>query len=191
MIVGLGNVGSEYEATRHNVGFMVVDLLAANARKTFKPGKGEYYFAEMRHSGEDVVLIKPTTFMNNSGIAVKDASQRFGVETTDLLVVYDDFNIPLGKLRLRKGGSDGGHNGMYSIIYNLNDDSFPRLRCGIGTGEALPAQRSVLKRDMAGFVLSEFEEEELPEVEKMIKNAADAAFVFIGSGIQNAMNRFN
>ncbi len=191
MIVGLGNVGSEYEATRHNVGFMVVDLLAANARKTFKPGKGEYYFAEMRHSGEDVVLIKPTTFMNNSGIAVKDASQRFGVETTDLLVVYDDFNIPLGKLRLRKGGSDGGHNGMYSIIYNLNDDSFPRLRCGIGTGEALPAQRSVLKRDMAGFVLSEFEEEELPEVEKMIKNAADAAFVFIGSGIQTAMNRFN
>ena len=191
MIVGLGNVGSEYEATRHNVGFMVVDLLAANARKTFKPGKGEYYLVEMRHAGEDVVLIKPTTFMNNSGIAVKDASQRFGVEITDLLVVYDDFNIPLGKLRLRKGGSDGGHNGMYSIIYHLNDDSFPRLRCGIGTGEILPAQRIVPKRDMAGFVLSEFEKDELPEVEKMTKNAADAVFVFIGSGIQTAMNRFN
>ena len=191
MIVGLGNVGSEYEATRHNVGFMVVDFLAANARKSFKPGKGEYYFVEMRHAGEDVVLIKPTTFMNNSGIAVKDASQRFGVEITDLLVVYDDFNIPLGKLRLRKGGSDGGHNGMYSIIYHLNDDSFPRLRCGIGTGEILPAQRIVPKRDMAGFVLSEFEKEELPEVEKMTKNAADAVFVFIGSGIQTAMNRFN
>ena len=191
MIVGLGNVGSEYEATRHNVGFMVVDLLAANARKTFKPGKGEYYFAEMRHAGEDVVLIKPTTFMNNSVVAVKDASQRYGVGMADLLVVYDDFNIPLGKLRLRKGGSDGGHNGMYSIIYHLNDDSFPRLRCGIGTGEVLPVQRIVPKRDMADFVLSEFEKEELPEVEKMTKNAADAVFVFIGSGIQTAMNRFN
>ena len=185
MIVGIGNVGSEYEATRHNVGFMVVDLLAANARKTFKPGKGEYYFAEMRHAGEDVVLIKPTTFMNNSGVAVKDASQRYGVGMADLLVVYDDFNIPLGKLRLRKGGSDGGHNGMYSIIYHLNDDSFPRLRCGIGTGDVMP------RRDMAGFVLSEFGDDELPETERMIKNAADAVFVFVGSGIQTAMNKFN
>ncbi len=185
MIVGLGNVGREYEVTRHNVGFMVVDLLAAKSRKTFKPGKGEYYFAEMRHAGEDVILLKPTTYMNDSGIAVKDARDRFGVSNQDVLVVYDDFNIPLGKLRLRKGGSDGGHNGISSVIYHLNDDAFPRLRCGIGTGEVVPG------RDMAGFVLSEFEEGERPEVESMIKTAADAVYVFVGSGIQAAMNRFN
>lgn len=185
MIVGLGNVGSEYEMTRHNVGFMVLDTLAAKSRKSFKAGKGGYYFAEMKHAGESVILLKPTTYMNNSGVAVKDACERFDVVNADLLVVYDDFNIPLGKLRLRNGGSDGGHNGIYSVIYHLNDDGFPRLRCGIGTGEVVPG------RDMAGFVLSEFEEEERSEVEKMIKTAVDAAYVFIGSGIQTAMNRFN
>lgn len=185
MIVGLGNVGREYERTRHNVGFMVVDLLASNARKSFNPGKGEYYFSEMRHAGEEVVLLKPTTFMNDSGIAVKAALRRFDMDIADLLVVYDDFNIPLGKLRIRRGGSDGGHNGIYSVIYHLNDDGFPRLRCGIGTEEVIPG------RDMAGFVLSEFEEEERPEAEKMIRSAADAVFVFIGSDIQTAMNRFN
>lgn len=185
MIVGLGNVGREYETTRHNVGFMVVDLLASKARRTFEAGKGDYYFCRIRHAGEDVLLLKPTTFMNDSGIAVKDAADRFDIDIADMLVVYDDFNLPLGKLRLRKSGSDGGHNGIYSVIYHLNDDAFPRLRCGIGTGEVVPG------KDMAGFVLSEFAADERPEVEKMIKAAADAAYVFVSSGIQNAMNRFN
>ncbi len=185
MIVGLGNVGRDYEDTRHNVGFMVVDLVASKTKKTFRAGKGEYFFSEMRHAGEDVVLLKPTTFMNNSGIAVKDAVERFAVDPADLLVVYDDFNIPLGKLRLRKGGSDGGHNGVYSVIYHLNDDCFPRLRCGIGTAEVVPG------RDMADFVLSKFEAAENADMEKMVADAADAVFVFINSGIQAAMNRFN
>lgn len=185
MIVGLGNPGREYEATRHNVGFMVVDLLASNAKKSFRPGKGEYYFTEIRHGGEDVVLLKPTTYMNNSGIAVKDAAQKFDAVIPDLLIVYDDFNIPLGKLRLRSGGSDGGHNGIYSVIYHLNDDSFPRLRCGIGTEEVVPG------RDMAGFVLSEFEAREIPQVEAMTKDAAEAALTFVRSGIQVAMNKYN
>ncbi len=185
MIVGLGNVGREYEATRHNVGFMVVDLLASKAKRPFQPGKGEYFLSEFRHAGEDVLLLKPTTFMNNSGAAVKDAVEKFGIDFVDLLVVYDDFNIPLGQLRLRKGGSDGGHNGVYSIIYHLNDDGFPRMRCGIGTEEVVPG------RDMADFVLSKFQADESPEVEKMVKDAADAVFVFVNSGIQAAMNRFN
>lgn len=185
MIVGLGNPGREYEATRHNMGFMVVDLLASGSRKTFLPGKGEYYFTKMRHAGEDLTLMKPTTFMNNSGIAVRDAMERFDVDITDLLIAYDDFNIPLGKLRLRKGGSDGGHNGIYSVIYHLNDDRFPRLRCGIGTGEVMPG------RDMAGFVLSEFAQDELAEVRTMTENAAEAALTFVRSGIQTAMNKFN
>ncbi len=185
MIVGLGNVGREYEGTRHNVGFMVVDEVSSKVRKAFSPGKGEYFFAEIYHAGEDVVLLKPTTFMNNSGIAVEDAVDRFGIQLEDLLVVHDDFNIPFAKLRLRKGGSDGGHNGVYSIIYHLNDDGFPRLRCGIGTDEVVPG------RDMADFVLSKFDGEEIPEVKKMVKNAADAVFGFINEGIETVMNRFN
>ncbi len=185
MIVGLGNVGREYETTRHNIGFMIVDEVSSKARKKFAPGKGEYFLAEIRHGGDDVILLKPTTFMNNSGIAVKDAVDRFEIRSEDLLVVYDDFNIPLGKLRIRKGGSDGGHNGVYSIIYHLNDDGFPRLRCGIGTGEVAPG------RDMADFVLSNFEAEEIPEVSKMVKTATDAVYVFINEGIEIAMNRFN
>ena len=185
MIVGLGNVGRDYENTRHNIGFMVVDEISAKFRRIFSPGKGEYYFSEIRHAGEDAVLLKPTTYMNNSGIAVKDAVDWFGINLEDLLVVYDDFNIPFTKLRLRKGGSDGGHNGVYSIIYHLNDDGFPRLRCGIGTEEVVPG------RDMAEFVLSKFNSDEIPEAEKMVKNATDAAFVFVNEGIEAAMNRFN
>jgi len=185
MIVGLGNVGSEYDGTRHNVGFVVADAIASKFKKNFVPGRGEYYVSELRHAGEEIVLVKPTTFMNNSGIAVKAAAERYDVQIEDLLVVCDDFNIPLGSLRLRKGGSDGGHNGVYSIIYHLNDDGFPRMRCGIGTAEVVPG------RDMADFVLSKFDAEENPEVEKMTKEAVDAAFVFINEGIESAMNRFN
>jgi len=185
MIVGLGNVGHEYEETRHNVGFMVADEVSLRLRKRFSPGKGEYYVTEFSHGGEEALLLKPTTFMNNSGVAVKDAVDRFGIQLEDLLVVYDDFNIPFPQLRLRKSGSDGGHNGVNSIIYHLNSDDFPRLRCGIGTEEV------VVGRDMSDFVLSEFAADEIPEVKKMVKNAADAVFVFISGGIETAMNRFN
>lgn len=185
MIVGLGNVGREFEGTRHNVGFMVVDQVASKFKRNFLPGKGEYSLCEISHAGEDHVLLKPATFMNNSGMAVRDATNRFEIQLEDLLVVCDDFNIPLGELRLREGGSDGGHNGVYSIIYHLNDDSFPRLRCGIGTEEVTPG------KDMADFVLSKFRAEEILEVEKMVKDAADAVFVFINEGMETAMNRFN
>jgi len=185
MIVGLGNVGREYEETRHNVGFMVLDEISSRSKRKFSPGKGEYYLATISQAGEEVFLIRPTTFMNDSGIAVKDAVERFGIRLEDLLVVYDDFNIPLARLRLRKGGSDGGHNGVYSIIYHLNDDVFPRLRCGIGTDKVAPG------KDMVEFVLSKFGAEEIPEVGEMVKNAANAVFVFINEGIETAMNRFN
>ncbi|MFZ1083157.1 MAG: aminoacyl-tRNA hydrolase [Candidatus Kryptoniota bacterium] len=185
MIVGLGNVGREFEGTRHNVGFIVVDEVASKFKKNFISGKGEYYISEMRHGGQEVVLLKPTTFMNNSGTAVKSAADKFEIPIQDLLVVHDDFNIPLSKIRLRKGGSDGGHNGVYSIIYHLNDDGFPRLRCGIGTEDVLPG------KDMVGFVLSKFEAGEIPQVDKMVRTAADAVFVFINEGIETAMNKFN
>ncbi len=185
MIVGLGNIGREFEGTRHNVGFNVVDEVASRFKKDFLPGKGEYFLCVISHAGEEHVLLKPTTFMNNSGVAVEEATTRFEIRLEDLLVVCDDFNIQLGKLRLRQSGSDGGHNGIYSVIYHLNDDRFPRLRCGIGSGEVTPG------KDMADFVLSKFGADEIPEVEKMVKNAADAVFVFINEGIETAMNKFN
>ena len=191
MVVGLGNVGREYEGTRHNLGFMVVDKVASKFKKKFLPGKGEYYVCEVYHGDKEVILVKPTTFMNNSGVAVKHAADNFEIPLHDMLVVYDDFNIPLSKIRLRKGGSDGGHNGVYSIIYHLNDDSFPRLRCGIGTEDVRPGLRPRRGKDMVNFVLSKFEAEEIPEVEKMVKTAADAIFVFINEGIETAMNKFN
>ncbi len=185
MIVGLGNVGREFEGTRHNVGFMVADEVASKFKKRFAAGKGEYYGCDVHHGGEDVILIKPTTFMNNSGAAVKHAADKLEVHLHDILVVHDDFNIPLSKIRLRKGGSDGGHNGVYSIIYHMNDDGFPRLRCGIGNEEVQPG------KDMVNFVLSKFDVDEIPEAEKMVKTAADAVFVFVNEGIEAAMNRFN
>ncbi len=191
MIVGLGNVGREYEATRHNVGFMVVDETARRFKKKFVPGKGEYYLAKASHIADDLVIVKPTTYMNDSGIAVEAATRSYGVSAEDLLVVCDDFNLPLGKLRLRKGGSDGGHNGLYSIIYHLNDDSFPRLRCGIGRTGGNPEEPHRRGEDMADFVLSSFDAEEIPQVEKMVQSAADAVFAFVAKGIGAAMNKFN
>ena len=162
MIVGLGNVGREYEGTRHNVGFMVVDEISSKSRKRFYlRAKANIIFAEIVAMEEEKsFFIKPTTFMNNSGVAVKYAVDKFEIQIEDLLVVYDDFNIPLSKLRLRKGGSDGGHNGVYSVIYHLNDDGFPRLRCGIGTEDVVPG------RDMVDFVLSKFDADEIPASRK-------------------------
>lgn len=185
MIVGLGNVGKEFEATRHNVGFMVVDNLASKFKKLFIPGRGNYYFAHFSIAGDDVYLVKPTTYMNNSGIAVKEAVERFEINLPELLVVYDDFVLPLGKLRIRKMGGDGGHNGVASIIYHLNDNRFPRLRCGIGNEQVKPGA------DMVNFVLSKFDPDEIPVVEKMVKTAADAAVMFLTEGTEAAMNQYN
>ncbi len=191
MIVGLGNIGRDYGTTRHNVGFMVADEIALRFKKKFTPGKGEYYAAEASLAGEKVVVLKPTTFVNNSGIAVKAAMEKYEMAVDDLLVVCDDFNLPIGRLRLRKSGSDGGHNGLYSVIYQLNNDCFPRLRCGIAQavpGSVASPPRGEVKAD---FVLSTFEADEIPAVEKMIRTAADATFSFITEGIENAMNKFN
>ncbi|MGC8595488.1 MAG: aminoacyl-tRNA hydrolase [Candidatus Kryptoniota bacterium] len=185
MIVGLGNVGKEFEATRHNVGFMVVDSLARKFKKHFLPGKGDYYFARFSIAGDEVYLLKPTTYMNNSGNAVKDAIERFEINLADMLVTYDDFALPLGKIRIRKMGSDGGHNGVASIIYSLGSNRFPRLRCGIGNEQVKPGS------DMASFVLSTFSPEEIPVVEKMVNTATDAVLTFLTEGTEAAMNQYN
>lgn len=185
IVVGLGNPGAGYEHTRHNIGFLVVDELLSRWKKRLRPGKGEYLLARADYAGEEVLLIKPLTYMNNSGIAVRDILDREGLGPQHLLVVCDDFALPLGLLRIRSRGSDGGHNGLASIIMELQTDDFPRLRCGIQL-EVMPP-----KDAMADFVLSVFGDAEREAVRAMITRAADAVQELAVSGIGRTMNIYN
>ena len=179
-IVGLGNPGAEYKGTRHNVGFEVVDELASRWGIKLKSWKSVAAMAVATERG--VLIAEPTTFMNLSGEAVQRISAFHQIEPSDLLVVVDDVNLPLGRLRMRKMGSAGGHNGLKSVIQHLGLD-FGRLRIGVGRGDP--------KWDLADHVLSRFEREEREAVEEAIGRAADAVDMFVAEGIGPAMNRFN
>jgi PTH1 family peptidyl-tRNA hydrolase len=185
ILVGLGNPGFEYGTTRHNVGFHVIDILCDRLGKNFRPGKGEYLFASGQVSGRGVLLVKPITYMNNSGTAVGDALLDYESSPDRLAVVFDDLALPLGTIRIRPKGSDGGHNGLRSVIYHLNTDVFPRIRCGIRQ-EIMPP-----KSRMIDFVLSPFDEGEKEAVNEMVERAADAAIELATLGIAPTMNKFN
>jgi PTH1 family peptidyl-tRNA hydrolase len=184
-IVGLGNPGSEYEGTRHNVGFSVVDAIAHKEEIDFRNGYGNYVEGSKRIQDVDLLLVKPMTFMNNSGETVRDIALRYELELRNILVIVDDFQIPFGTLRLRRAGSDGGHNGLYSIIYRLQSHQFPRLRCGIGT-TSMPE-----KSEMSDFVLSKFERNERTVLIEMIEQARDAALAAATQGIDTAIEWCN
>jgi peptidyl-tRNA hydrolase, PTH1 family len=181
LIVGLGNPGSGYADTRHNVGFWVADELAERYRVRFR--KSSAWRAQTaKISGElDVVLAEPLTFMNASGWAVRDIAEFYKVPIPDILVLVDDADLPLGKLRMRERGSAGGHNGLKSVIQELGSDEFPRLRIGVGR------QAGELKN----HVLGRFDEHERESIDLAVKRAADAAEMFVKEGIIKAMNRFN
>jgi PTH1 family peptidyl-tRNA hydrolase len=181
-IVGLGNPGSQYRGTRHNVGFEVVDLLARRASVGFESAPAEALIAKWRLPDDSILLVKPLTFMNLSGQAVGELARYFKIEVADLIVVVDEVHLPLGKLRARKRGSAGGHNGLKSVIAHLGDE-FARLRVGVGRGTD--------QRNLADHVLSRFEKDEAAEAERMTARAADAAEMFITSGIEAVMNAFN
>ena len=185
IVVGLGNPGTEYEWTRHNVGFKVVDELSRRFKTPMKAGRGEYLFASRRIDGKKVVFAKPLTYMNNSGTAVGDLLEKYIARLEDLIIVADDFALPLGTIRVRAKGSDGGHNGLSSIIFQLNSSEFARIRCGIQQEMMLSKER------MAEFVLSPFDTEERKTAEAMISRAADAVMEFVAAGIARTMNRFN
>jgi len=185
-LVGLGNPGAEYEGTRHNIGFEIVERIASHIRAPFKPGKGDYTFALGSFKNEEICLVKPLTYMNNSGDAVLDIRDRYDIPLERFLILCDDFQLPLGRLRLRPDGSDGGHNGLYSIIYHLKSNSFPRLRCGIAS-ERMPAD----KTQMAAYVLSPFSPAERPLVDDMIARAAEASLAFAVDGLAKTMNYYN
>ena len=185
IFVGLGNPGKEYDGTRHNVGFAVVDLLESQLERSlgWRAGKGDYYYAKGFYSGADVVLVKPTTFMNLSGRAVRDVLAFFKAEITDLVVICDDIAIPFGSLRLRVRGSDGGHNGLTSVIYETGSDLFPRLRLGVGNDFA--------RGDQARFVLSRFKEAEKETANSMLERAVDGCKSIVKLGAEKAMNIVN
>lgn len=185
MFVGLGNPGSRYERTRHNVGFMVIDELArrfgidvSRSEKDALTGKGLV-------GGHSVMLVKPQTFMNLSGRAVSRLFNYYMEDPEDLVVVYDEIDLDLGRLRIRRNGSPGTHNGMKSIVRDLATNEFPRLRFGV-RGETYSKSR-----DLAGYVLERFTDEEVPYVNDAIDRAADALVVVARDDIQGAMNEFN
>jgi PTH1 family peptidyl-tRNA hydrolase len=179
-IVGLGNPGDEFRGTRHNVGFDVVDELARRWELKLKAWKSVARLAVA--ADRETVLAEPTTFMNLSGEAIQKVRAFHQIEPADLLVVVDDVNLPLGRLRMRKMGSAGGHNGLKSIIQHLGP-AFGRLRIGVGRGDP--------NWDLADHVLARFQREERPAVEEAIGRAADAVEMFVADGIDLAMSRFN
>jgi PTH1 family peptidyl-tRNA hydrolase len=181
-IVGLGNPGAQYAGTRHNVGFEVVGELAARGSVRFESAPAEALIARWRRPEDVVLLVKPLTFMNLSGQAIGELTRYFKIDTADLIVIVDEVHLPLGKLRARRRGSAGGHNGLKSIIAHLGDE-FSRLRVGVGRGGD--------QRNLADHVLARFEKSEAAEVERMTTRAADAAEMFITSGIEAVMNAFN
>lgn len=185
-MIGLGNPGSQYQGTRHNLGFEVVDLISHLLSIPLRLGEGDYLIGFGNTGSQRIGLVKPLTYMNNSGNAVADLQSRFNVPLEKLLVVCDDFQLPLGTLRLRTRGSDGGHNGLYSIIYHLKSDRFPRLRLGIAS-ESMPSSKALL----ADFVLSPFTPGEQEIARTMVKRAADAVIVAAEHGLVTAMNQFN
>ncbi len=185
-LVGLGNPGWEYEGTRHNIGFAVVESLSLFLDIPIRGGGGCYRSGSGTIAGKNVLLAQPSTFMNNSGEAVLEIVERHGVGLRELLVIADDFHLPLGALRLRANGSDGGHNGLYSIIYHLNTGEFPRLRCGIGS-QSMPA----VKKELASFVLAPFSSDEREPVRELVERARDAAIESVKEGLEAAASRFN
>lgn len=181
VIVGLGNPGQKYTRTRHNLGFRVIERLKKEAdpitRKRFKSE-----ISRQEIAGQEVMLIKPLTYMNNSGRVVRQVIDATGEPLENLLVICDDFQLPFGKLRIRRGGSSGGHKGLESIIQHLQTDEFPRLRIGINS----PANQ-----DPVEFVLARFSGSEEKQLKTVIEHIVEAVKVWISSGLEAAMNRFN
>ena len=179
ILVGLGNPGRKYSATKHNFGFWVVDKFAAKNSLAFQAGKGEYLFAK---SG-NLVCLKPTTYMNNSGVAVADFCRYFQHSIEDLLVIYDDIDLPLGSLRFRQDGGTGGHRGAESVICQLDSEKFCRLRLGISVCDVVePAEQ---------YVLSPFDKDHKEMIEEMIEKGCEGIEYYIAHGIHETMNKYN
>lgn len=184
LIVGLGNPGKEYEMTRHNIGFEVIDYMSYKNNVKLNKLKFKAVYGEMSINGEKIYLVKPQTYMNLSGESIREFCAFYKIPSENVLVIYDDISLETGRIRLRAKGSDGGHNGIKSIIYQLKSDKFPRIKVGVGT----PPHKDY---DLADFVLGRFSKEDIPVMEDAIKKSADAASAIIEQGMEKAMNRYN
>lgn len=183
LLAGLGNPGKKYFGTKHNTGFMVVDEIGAKLKIQSAGQHKNYWIGRSSYFSSEIILLKPLTYMNLSGVAVQEACEFYAIDLQRLLIIYDDFNLPFGKLRLRAKGSDGGHKGLASIIYQLQTQNFPRLRIGIGA----PLE----KEQVVDYVLSPFNSEEKLKLPEIIDRSVDATLSFIKNGIVYAMNQYN
>lgn len=184
LLVGLGNPGSKYESTRHNMGFLAVDGLARRKGFRFNKLRFRAWTAEWMVNGEKVLVMKPQTYMNLSGESVGEAARFYKIPADHVVVISDDISLPVGKLRIRTGGSAGGHNGLKNIIQHLGTDQFPRVRVGVG-------EKPHPDYDMADWVLGKFQGEDKKAIDGAVKRAADAVECFLKEGPDRAMNRFN
>ena len=188
LVAGLGNPGREYEGTRHNIGFAVLDLLAQRLGASFsKESKWDAWVAKTARSGSDLSLLKPTTFMNLSGESVGEYARFYRIPSTAALIVMDDVSLPLGTLRLRRDGGSGGQNGLKSVLIHFGTEQVPRLRVGIGGAQSADRAGS----DLSSHVLSRFHPDERKQAEEAISRAAEAALYVIDQGIGCAMNLYN
>lgn len=183
IVAGLGNPTKEYEKTRHNVGFEVIDVLADMLGTTVEEKKFKGCYGRGMIGGEKVLLLKPQTFMNLSGESVRAAADFYKVDTDHIIIIYDDISLDVGQLRIRKKGSAGGHNGIKNIIAHLGTQEFPRIKVGVGDKPK--------KMDLADYVLSRFSKEDRAVMEDAFKEAAKAVEVMITEGADTAMNQFN
>lgn len=182
-IVGLGNPGKKYETSRHNAGFLLIDRLSQKWDVKTKKKKYSARISRVERKQENLLLVKPWTFMNRSGLAVKALIEKTGLKLSRLITVYDDLDIPLGEIRVRKKGGAGTHNGMISIIQEIESAQFPRIRIGIGP---LPSEV-----EATDFVLSEFSKDEKKALKHSLDMAEKAVDLILDSNIEEAMNRFN
>jgi len=187
-IVGLGNPGSRYRKTRHNVGFLVVESLIGSFNAISVESNELYENYRCTIGGQEVSIIMPQTYMNHSGMAVKDFQQQHELALDNLLIIYDDFQLPFGTLRLRPKGSDGGHNGLSSIIGLLESDLIPRLRVGVG-GITLPEMHT--HESMADYVLSPFDAEEQKLLPELFQHTRNTCMSWLETGISKTMSLFN
>lgn len=180
LVIGIGNPGERYSLNRHNVGFMFLDYFAEKHALKFVPSKSCYYYSRGKYKGEEYALLKPSDYVNTSGAAAAHAVEYFKTELRDFLVIVDDINLQLSEFRVRVSGSDGGHNGMSSIIYHLGSDQFPRIRIGVGN--------DFEKGRMADYVLSDFGKNELKELNKTFDLCTQLTEEFIGNGLDEMLN---
>ena len=184
LIVGLGNPGKQYDMTRHNIGFHTIDYIADKYGAKLTKLKFKAVYGEATISGEKVYLVKPQTYMNLSGDSVGEMAQFYKIPPENIIVINDDISLDVGRIRVRPKGSAGGHNGLKSIIYCLNSDTFPRVKMGVGA----PKHEDY---DLADFVLGRFTKEEIPVMEDAIVKAEKAVAEIIKNGVQSAMNKYN